>query len=332
MNDLKQEIPVINMQIGKKFLFENKKTNVETPVVSNTVNINNNSISNSGFNSSFDSDFIRASNAIFDYDQNKTDNESVNNMNKNNNFTNTTFTTEITNNHDNIIPTNNNNMDTGFNSPYYNQSAPEMDEIPITAYDDIDQIQLSNGSNTNTRKNNIINLSWFLNSKINDNITDNNIINADLCTVSYNIDFGNIRVDLFKRKKDSFYNNVAFLDKFERLCYGTIYPGSLMRFIYSKEEEFSYTCMEQLVSFTGEMWQFNRPVVRISKTKLKNSENSEYNVEIKIDYYEDTKLKSIVKFDFITWQIDGLKHCFEFAINNGLLATSNNLLLNNKHY
>lgn len=301
MSEKQEEIPVVKLQIGKKVFFDDiKKDNINiNDNINNTTPLNFNS---SIFDSKFNSDFIRASNSKSIIKENNISDEFYNQEDNGN------------------IAVENIELNTN------NEPAIDPDEPPISAYEN-DARELDDSLdfqyNTQNKKSNFINLSWFLLNSRNANIDIKDKTIADLCTISFNIDFGNIRVDFFKKTENSFYNNVAFLDKFERLCYGTIYPGSLMRFIYSTEEEYSYTCMEQLYNFTGEEWQYNRPLVKIIKN------NSE--IRINITSYNERVFSSKYEFVFTTWQIDGLRRCFEFAINNGMLATANSMINFKQH-
>jgi hypothetical protein len=158
----------------------------------------------------------------------------------------------------------------------------------------------------------IIDLFWMINPKL--GVLEMPGEEAHFCQVSYNIDFGNIKITLFKIPNGALHGHVLFLMSLIRLTSGTIYPSSLFKLHYEckklerGKEPIEFTCLEQLIYNTGEQWQSNRPVCtfRINNT---------------ITLTITDKNSGFYYYEFSGWQKEAILHSAEFATNKGYLLT-----------
>jgi hypothetical protein len=165
---------------------------------------------------------------------------------------------------------------------------------------------------TQTKKGyNIINLFWLYNQKLFDKkpLLDNE---THFATISFNCNFGNLRVDLFEIPPEAIKGHVVFLNLLKRKISGTIYPGSLFRLLY--EPSINMTCMEQLVTYTGEDWQSQRPVCKFMK--------NDHGILLTIDDH----MKNSHLYNFTGWQREAFIYAAKFALNQGFqLVAQNNM-------
>lgn len=150
---------------------------------------------------------------------------------------------------------------------------------------------------------NMINMFWLYNEKQVKRI-DFLENEAGFCTIGYNCNFGNIRIDLFELVPDCIIGHCVFLNKLERKFNCTIYPSSIFKFLCAKH--IKMTCMEQLVTFTGEPWQYERPKCILEK----KSESVILTIQLHTD--------EIMCYEFLDWQRQTLLHSFKFAISDGM--------------
>ncbi len=163
---------------------------------------------------------------------------------------------------------------------------------------------------------NIIDLFWFINPKLTgkkegrEQISDQE---AHFCAISFNINFGNLKVTFHKIPNGAIQGNVLFLQSLMRLTSGTIYPSSLFKMtdLYkyktedTPEEELEFTCLEQLLRNTNEAWQTVRPVC---KFKMNNHIKLSINDPKSGDFF----------YEFNGWQLRGLLHAANFALTEGV--------------
>jgi hypothetical protein len=159
----------------------------------------------------------------------------------------------------------------------------------------------------------IIDLFWFINPNLSNRQQFMNE-ESHFCQVSYNIDFGNMKITLFKIPNGALQGHVIFLMSLLRLTSGTIYPSSLFKLINEsennkKDETSVFTCLEQLVVKTGEPWQSNRPVCSF-----------EVNSDIILTI---TDRNGAFFYKFSDWQKKALIHAAKFATNEGYVLTGN---------
>ena len=136
-------------------------------------------------------------------------------------------------------------------------------------------------------------LFWLLSPKFKKEKDPNE---ADFCTVSFNIDFGNIRIELYNiTKETAIQKHVLFLSEMDRLINATIYPGTC--FQVANSETIDVLAMEQLINFTGEAWQTERPACRITKTKDETKLTLHDYVKNKTVFYILTEQQKVM-FDY----------------------------------
>lgn len=161
----------------------------------------------------------------------------------------------------------------------------------------------------------IIDLFWFINPNLS-NRQEFPVEESHFCQVSYNIDFGNIKITLFKIPNGALQGHVIFLMSLLRLTSGTIYPSSLFKLINESEKNQSpnelstFTCLEQLVVKTGEPWQSNRPVCTF-----------QVNSDIILTITDKNSGQFYYKFS--DWQKKAIIHAAKFATNQGYVLTGN---------
>lgn len=160
----------------------------------------------------------------------------------------------------------------------------------------------------------IIDLFWLINPKLalRQEFKQDE---AHFCQLSYNIDFGNLKATLFKIPNGALHGHVLFLMSLLRLTSGTIYPSALFKLIHEsekiREESETFTCLEQLVYNSGEVWQTQRPVCTFT-----------VHTESIILTITDKKSGQFF-YEFNDWQRKALIHSANFAINQGYVLTGN---------
>jgi len=166
---------------------------------------------------------------------------------------------------------------------------------------------------TNTQqKYKIVDLFWLLNPKLYTNPRPALGTNeAHFTILSFNLDFGNMRVAFFNLTNNSIQGNILYLDNCKRTVSGTIYPATCFNAFHSPR--LSTTCLEQLFKqIPGANWQQERPVCTIQK----NEEKIRFTVK-------DPKFGEFF-YDFISWQREAFLHACNFAFTKGfeILAQS----------
>jgi len=170
----------------------------------------------------------------------------------------------------------------------------------------------SNGNNQNEEpmpvvksKYNIFDMFWLINEEIFDDLNNLEPNQAHFVSISFNMDFGNLKVTLCNLTDEALDNHVLFRQHMTTLISGTIYPSSAFRILNSKED--SFVCMEQLINKTGEAWQKERPMVQI------NRREDNYECVITNPLNNNT-----YKYIFKDWQKDAFEHSLKYVYNQGL--------------
>jgi len=204
---------------------------------------------------------------------------------------------------------------------------PDMNiEIPdqIINYDfntpDINEISQNNILNNQptVNKYNILDIFWLLNPNYLKNQIDkqSSKVEAEFVTLSYNLDFGNIKINLYNINPDSIQNNVIFLQSMTLLVSGTIYPASAFK-ILNITEDVKFTCIEQLITNTNENWQKERPIVQLEKS------NNYINLNI-----HNKQTNKTYYYTFKDWQLKAFQSALKLTYTNGLNLRAN--ILQNK--
>jgi len=195
-------------------------------------------------------------------------------------------------------------IQSGNQDPQYNYNEPEIQEPQF-----VKDIIKNNGDNQPLpeikTKYNIIDLFWLINEEIFDNPT----IQVHFVDISYNMDFGNLKVTFFKVPEDAIDNHILYKNSLNLLVSGTIYPSSAFRFMNSNENDI--TCMEQLITKTNELWQKQRPMVHIEKGKD----------EIKLTIYNHDGDQ--FTYNFIDWQKEAFEYSLKFIYDRGFELRGN---------
>jgi len=189
-------------------------------------------------------------------------------------------------------------------------------------------VQFDSTSNMNSMKQksqyHIIDLFWLINPKYGRSEMPQD--EAHFCQISFNIDFGNLKITLYKIPNGSLQGHILYLMSLHRLTSGTIYPSSIFNLIYSDRrfqknkatnsidteniEPIKFTCLEQLIQHTGENWQRNRPLCHFT-----------INDTIKLHIRDP--LSGAFYYDFKGWQKDAILHSAKFVVDNGYILTGN---------
>jgi len=204
------------------------------------------------------------------------------------------------------------------NPIYINNEEPEImnnnEEPEIEEPEFVKEIIQNNGQQLEEPKQetktkyNIIDLFWL----INENIFEEPKIQVHFVEISYNIDFGNLKITLFKVPDDAIDNHVLYRNSLNILISGTIYPSSAFRILNSQENDI--VCMEQLITKTNELWQKQRPMVQVQK-----DENS-----IKLIIYNHNGEQ--FTYIFTDWQKEVFEHSLKFIYNQGFNLRGNNVI------
>ena len=170
----------------------------------------------------------------------------------------------------------------------------------------------------------IIDLFWLINPKYGRN--DMNQEEAHFCQISFNIDFGNLKITLYKIPNGALQGHRLYLMSLHRLTSGTIYPSSIFNLIYSSQripkmqdkdinspdsiEPIKFTCLEQLIQHTGENWQNNRPLCH-------------FTISHNIILHIRDPLSGTFYYEFKGWQKKAILHAAQFVVDNGYILTGN---------
>jgi len=174
----------------------------------------------------------------------------------------------------------------------------------------------------------IIDLFWLINPKYGRKEIPRE--ESDFCQISFNIDFNNLKITLYKIPNGSLQGHVLFLNSLHRLTSGTIYPSSVFNLIHSNErfqkfeesqkevqanerlgmEPTKFTCLEQLIVNTGEEWQRNRPLCH-------------FTIGAKITINVRDPLSGTWYYEFANWQKEALLHAAKFVVDKGYILTGN---------
>lgn len=187
-----------------------------------------------------------------------------------------------------------------------------INESPKTEIEEIEEIV----EDLPTKKNyNIQPLFWLLQPKLLQKI-DLEENETMFCTLNFNIDFGNLRLQLFNIEKEScIKRNVLFLNEMTSIIDGCIYPTDCFKIIHSKEIEFY--AFENLVKFTNEDWQLTRPLVHITK--------NDKEIRLQIENHNGT-IKS--HYVFSDYQREIFLYCCKYVVTTGFQLVGMNKIKN----
>ena len=164
---------------------------------------------------------------------------------------------------------------------------------------------------SNQEKYKILDMFWLLNPKyIAKQVFNRN--EAQFVILSYNINFGNLRISFFELTPKSIQGTVVFLSEMKRTVSGTIYPISSLNIV--RKTKLDMMCIEQLFQDTGADWQHNRPMCQIQK--------NENQIRLTV---KDPKLGQYF-YDFIDVQKDAFLYACQFTYTKGYDLMAQNML------
>lgn len=207
--------------------------------------------------------------------------------------------------------TNSNNLDINSKIDLILQNLEKIDIKPIE-------------EKSNVPKYHIMDMFWMFNPKYSNVINGKDKFNdneSHFVNISYNMDFGNLRISFYQVPNGAIHNSTVFLQKLIRLTAGTIYPSSCFNISNnSKTSEFS--CIEQLVSNTNQQWEKERPIVHINKYHDEKNINL---LGIRMTIFDIITNKTFY-YDFYDSQLEMLKHACNFAYNDGFKLLGTNII------
>ena len=151
----------------------------------------------------------------------------------------------------------------------------------------------------------ILNMFWLINNKVLEQkqLAPNEV---HFMSISFNIGFGNIRLEFFNMNDESIVGNMICLNKLKRLASGTVYPVAMFQLISNQPEVF---CFEQIINYTNADWQN-----KLKPLKFQHTENGIMAI------LED------MCFEFTGYQKDVLLYCCKFGLNQGFQLTGENII------
>lgn len=151
----------------------------------------------------------------------------------------------------------------------------------------------------------IIDLFWLLNPKFYAKPVQQPLSGeAHFVILSFNVDFGNIRLSMFNLNNNSIQGNIVYLENLKRTVAGTMYPATAFN-VYNSPR-LSTTCLEQLFKqIPGANWQQERPVCTVGK----NEELIRFTIK-------DPKFGTYF-YDFTGWQREAFLHVCQFTFTKG---------------
>jgi hypothetical protein len=158
---------------------------------------------------------------------------------------------------------------------------------------------------TTNQKYAIIDLFWLINQKFYATPKQAPAANeAHFVILSFNLDFGNMRISFFNLQNNSIQGNIIYLENCKRTVSGTIYPSTAFNIFNS--QRLSTVCLEQLFKqVPGATWQQERPICTVQKheTAIRfNIKDPKYG-----EYF----------YDFTGWQREAFLHACNFTFNKG---------------
>lgn len=159
-------------------------------------------------------------------------------------------------------------------------------------------------NNFNNKTYHIFDMFW-LNYEGNESIENNKNL-VEFVIISYNIDFGNLRISFYQIPNNAIDENIIFNQSLKLLVAGTIYPSSAFKAMNYFEP---FTCIEQLIIRNNEKWERERPIIAMfNDVKENNIKLKITNIITKEDYY----------YVFQNWQKKAFEECLKFTYKKGM--------------
>lgn len=161
-------------------------------------------------------------------------------------------------------------------------------------------------SNYNSVK--FVDLFWFINFK--KQMNENEL---DLVTLSFNLNFGNIRFNGYKNSKQYLHGQAIFLQQDALVANGAVYPAGVFE-LRNLSNQTIYRPIEQL--FT----QYN-PSENLWQSQLASLEFQKSNDQVKLIFNRNNNQYYYI---FDKHQTKMLNHAFDIVLNNGFNWVTNN--------
>ena len=161
-------------------------------------------------------------------------------------------------------------------------STPTAPVVPV-ANNNQNNNRQNNGfqNNGERQKYNIKDFFWFINPKLfsQQGLTQGE---AGMITVGYNLDFDNMRLQLYSIDQSTFKPGAILLPNAKKLAVSHLYPEYRYQMIHAAEHEYDaqYFSFERTISGTGN-WEPNKTIINVTKeniqiTSVHSKDNSQY--------------------------------------------------------
>ena len=146
----------------------------------------------------------------------------------------------------------------------------------------------------------ITNLFWLINPKVYGGTMLPG--EAHFSSISFNINFGNLRIELGTMSNESLQGHLICLNKINRHTNATVYPSAMFQLVTNQPE---VACMEQIINYSGADWQS-----KIKQATFKASESGSIIMTVDDHCYE-----------YAGWQKDALIYSCKFGLNQGFVLS-----------
>lgn len=153
----------------------------------------------------------------------------------------------------------------------------------------------------------ILNMFWLVNPKA--YIKDAQMLPGEthFMAISFNINFGNLRLEVSNMSADSIKGQLICLNKMQRLVSGTVYPSAMFQLV-SKIPE--VICYEQIINYEGSDWQN-----KIAPVSFNTTTGGSIVASIGQHVYE-----------FQGWQKEALIYACKFGLNQGMVLAGESVI------
>jgi len=162
-------------------------------------------------------------------------------------------------------------------------------------------------TNKTENKYSILNMFWLINPKIYEKDAAWVPNETHFVALSFNINFGNLRVEVCNMTNESIKDQLICLNKIQRLASGTVYPTALFQLVCKAPE---VICYEQIVNYDGSDWQ-----TKINPVSFVTTSNG--NIILNVGKYS---------YEFTTWQKEALLYSAKFSLNQGMVLSGENTI------
>jgi hypothetical protein len=186
-------------------------------------------------------------------------------------------------------------------SAFQTGGTPKPSSVPQAASPSFPQ---SSGSTGEKSEYKILNLFWLINPKAYGGTMLPS--EAHFCSISFNINFGNLRFELGNMTSESIQGHLVCLNKINRHTNATVYSSAMFQIVTGQPE---VHCLEQIVNYTNSDWQN-----KIKQGIFKTTENS---IILSI---------GDACYEFAGWQKDSLIYSCKFGLNQGFVLSGEHII------